>query len=138
MLIQSIREMDCSKKEIRKSAFAVGFVLSIIGLLLLWKGKDYYQWFLTVSALLVLLGVFAPILLKPFHRAWMTVALLLGWIMTRVILGLFYYLVFTPIALLKRLFSKDTLGLTFDTEATTYWIEKKEQERKKDSYEKQF
>lgn len=138
MLIKSIREINYSKREIRKSGLAVGIILGVIGGLLWWKEKDYYLLFLSVSAIFLLLGTFAPTLLKPFHRVWMTVALGMGWIMTRVILGIFFYLVFTPIAVLKRLFSKDTFHQKIDKQADTYWIEKKEPEREKSSYEKQF
>ena len=70
------------------------------------------------------LGVVLPKVLLPLQKIWMSLALVLGYVMTRVILTLVYFLVVTPIGLTLRLFGKDPLTKGPDPNLATYWIEK--------------
>ena len=47
----------------------------------------------------------------PFYWAWMAIAFVLGGIMSRVLFGLFFYGVLTPLALIMRLTGRDRLQL---------------------------
>jgi hypothetical protein len=138
MLIQAIKEISYSRRDVRKTGFAVGVVLGLLGCFLWWHGSAYYSYFLIASVALLALSVVAPTILKPFHCVWMTVAVVLGWIMTGVILTLFYYLVFTPIALIARLLGRNVLKMKFEKSASTYWVPKVDVELSKDHYERQF
>jgi hypothetical protein len=60
--------------------------------------------------------------LKPAHTVWMGLALVLGFVMTRVILTLMYYLVFTPVGLLMRALGRDPMQRKLGAES--YWIVK--------------
>lgn len=51
----------------------------------------------------------------------MRFASVLGWITTRLILGLFFFLVLTPVGLLMRLLGKDVLGEKLDPTTDSYW-----------------
>ena len=138
MIIKEIKSIKSGRRELGKFGITVGIVLGILGGLFLWRGRDYYSYFLILSAAFLLLGLTVPILLKPIHKVWMTLAVLLGWLMTKVILSVLFYLVVTPIGLLARLFGKDFLDLRFDTNADSYWIEKKIEITGYKSYENQF
>jgi hypothetical protein len=70
---------------------------------------------------------------------WMTLAILMSWVMTRVILSVLFYLGITPMSILARLFGKDFLAIKFDRkDVTSYWIPKEKQVFEKADYEKQF
>lgn len=128
VLRDEMRGIDRSRRALRSFGITVGAVLLIIAGVLLWRA----EWHLTAVAsglaisggLLALLGLVAPRILKPLHVAWMTLALILGYLMTRVILTLVFYAAVTPIGLVLRLFGKDPLDRTIDHEASTYWIPK--------------
>ena len=78
-----------------------------------------------IGIALVVLGTIAPLLLRPIYRLWMLIAVSLGFVMTRVILTLFYYLVLTPVGLLFRLIGRDALHRKLDRNgSSSYWIEK--------------
>ena len=47
----------------------------------------------------------------PLNKAWMRLGFLLGVIINPIVLGLIFFLLFTPIALLMRLFGRDELRL---------------------------
>ena len=78
------------------------------------------------------------LLLKPLHKLWMTLAVLLGWLMTRIILIVLFYLVVTPIGLLARVCGKDFLNRDFDRKVNSYWIPRKTIPFDRKSYERQF
>ena len=81
------------------------------GLIVLWLIYDYKPLIYT-SLGVGLIGAFIPSLSKLIHWAWYKLAEGLGWIMSKVILTLFFYLFLTPVAILTRLFrSKDLLKL---------------------------
>ena len=94
---------------------------------------------LLVSSIVFLsLAFICPLLLKPVQKLWMSLAVLLGWFMTRVILIILFYLVVTPIALLARLCGKYFLNTKLDRNAKSYWITRKAATSDKKSYENQF
>ena len=72
--------------------------------------------------------------LKPVYDIWMKFAAVLAWVNTRIILIVMFYLVFTPIGLIMKLFGSDQLGLRMEKEKESYWIKKDG----KVNYERQF
>lgn len=138
MIIEEIRNIKSGKRELRKFGITVGIVSGLLTGLFLWRQKDYYFYFLIFSAASLSLGIVVPILLGPIHKVWMTLAILLGWVMTRVILSVLFYLVVTPVALVARLSGKDFLDLKFDRSAVSYWISKKQINVERKNYERQF
>lgn len=138
MIIQEIRSIKSGKKELREFGITFGIVLSLLGGLFLWRGRDYYTWFFIFSGVFISLGVAAPIILKPIQKIWMALAIVIGWVMSRVILIILFYLIITPIGLLAKLFGKDFLNRKFDRTAESYWIMRKSTGFDKRSYENQF
>jgi hypothetical protein len=80
------------------------------------------RWALVVCALFLFTALVQPGLLGPLNRLWTQLALVLNRISTPLIMGLFFFLVITPLALLFRLQGKDLLRLRFDPAASSYWI----------------
>ena len=138
MMLEEIRNIKSNSQEWRKFGLVVGVVFGLLGALLLWRGRHYYIYFLAASAALILPALVYPPVLKPVHKVWMTVALLIGWVMTRVILTVLFFLVLTPIALIARLFKRNFLDLKLDRSARSYWIVKEHQDGRKERYEQQF
>ena len=68
----------------------IGIALSILGSLLWWRGKDTYSYFFILSAAFILFGLVLPNLLKPLQKAWMMLAVIIGWFMTRFILCILF------------------------------------------------
>ncbi len=56
-----------------------------------------------MCAALIVPAVVAPKLLRPVQRGWMKLAEPIGRFNTRLILGLVFYLVFTPVGAIRRL-----------------------------------
>ena len=137
MIPEEIRNIKSGRRELRKFGLTMGIVLLLLGGFTWWRGKDYYFYFPWLSGAFIFLALVIPSVLKPVNKMWMTLAILMGWVMTRIILSLLFYLGITPMGFIARLFGKDFLGIKFNKQAAkTYWIPK---EKVKDqNYEKQF
>jgi hypothetical protein len=97
-----------------------------------------WKWLIGPGLGLFILSRIAYPVMKPIHIGWMTLAFILGWVNTRLLLGAFFYLVLTPIGLVMRLAGKDLLGKKIDRSATTYWIKKKSEPMDQKRYENLF
>lgn len=138
MIIEEIKNIKSGKKELRQFGITIGAVLGFLGVWFLWQDKEGGYVLLSSAVVLFALGFILPLLLKPLHKLWMTLAILLGWLMTRIILIILFYLVVTPIGLLARLCGKDFLNKKFDRKVNSYWILRKVTPFDRKSYERQF
>jgi hypothetical protein len=139
MILEDIRNLKTGKRELRKFGLVVGGIFAAIGLLLLIRGKAAWPWFATPGLLLVVLGGLIPATLKYIYIGWMAMAFALGFIVSHVILTLFFFLVITPVGLVARLLGKDFLRLRLDRNAPSYWIPRESRDPKAAvHYEQQF
>ena len=84
------------------------------------------------------LGLIVPALLVPFYKVWMRyVTAPLGFVNTRIILGIVFFLVLTPMALIARVFGKDRLRRAPLPKGESYWVPR-EQQRDHRHFEKGF
>jgi energy-coupling factor transporter transmembrane protein EcfT len=101
--------------------FAVVFTL--LGTLAAWRGWDIGPlWFFGVACLFGLVAFVRPALLGPLNKAWLRFGLLLHSVMSPLIMGMIFFLIFTPMGVLMRAFGKDFLRLKKNPGATSYWI----------------
>jgi Saxitoxin biosynthesis operon protein SxtJ len=127
-----------SNRELRRFAFTVGTGLALIGALSRYRGHtDAPMVLWVIAAILWLLGLVQPSLLLPVQRAWMAFASILGWVNTRIILGLLFYVVLTPVSVLMRFF-RDPLDRRLHDGRNSYWIQKKAHALDSKEYERQF
>jgi len=74
--------------------------------------------------------------LLPLNKLWMKFGILLGKIVSPIIMGIIFFGIFTPIAILMRLFRRDELRLSFKKKKT-HWINRKDI-KEFDTFKKQF
>ncbi|MBU0475040.1 MAG: hypothetical protein KKF62_12875 [Bacteroidetes bacterium] len=137
MIIEEIKNINSDKKELKKFGKSVGLVLLLIGIILLIYSKAVFPIFLSLGSFLVAAAYIFPIILLPFQKIWMTFAVIMGFVMTRVILSILFYLVITPISFLSKIFQKDFLNLKIEKDKKSYWNLRNEN-YDKSSTEKQF
>ena len=77
-------------------------------------------------------------LLKPVYAAWMKIAHAIGFVMTTLILGALFYLMFGVIGIILRILRKDILDKAIDKTKASYWIQRKPVVFDKNSYQRQF
>ena len=126
------------RKALRNFGLLMAGVLLVVGGWMWWKSAAGWPWIGGGAVLLAIIGLAMPMILKPLYRVWMIFALILGWVMTRVILTLVYFLVVTPIGYLGRALGEQFLHLKRSSESDTYWVRKTGTARQKSDYERQF
>jgi hypothetical protein len=116
--------------DLRKFGFilAGGFILFFGLLFPLLKGRGIHlmSWPWLLAATLALFSLVAPQLLGPLHRGWMFLGHILGWINTRIILGIVFLVIFTPGAFFFRLMGKDPMQRSFDVKLKSYRLDPKQ------------
>ena len=140
MLLNEIKAVvsSANKREIRKFSLTIGIFLLVVAAFLFWKENASAQYLaITGGAVMVLGFTIAPVL-KPIYIVWMSFAVIMGFIMTRVILTLLFALLFTPPALFMRLIGKNPLKEEADKQAESYWISREKKKYTRDSIEKQY
>ena len=136
-MIVELNSIKSSRKDLKNFGFAIGFILLIIGLFLFVRGRDLFVYFFSIGSILIILGGITPFILKPIYKIWMIFAVIIGWVMTRIILSVLFFSIITIIGLFTRLIGKDFLNLKSKSNESYWNIRNKERELNQD-YEKQF
>ncbi len=110
-----------SREEVRKFGILFAVVLTGVAVYLRYAEKDSWPWFLVAAGAFLIAGHVAYPFLRPVYRGWMKFAFVLGWINSRLLLGIFFYLVLTPIAIVLRMTGRDLLDRKIDRGAASYW-----------------
>ena len=108
-------------KEVRKFGIMFAIIFAAIAGFLLYKESTYWVWLAGGAAFFLITGFVGHVILRPIYIGWMKFAFVLGWVNTRIILGIFFYLIVTPIGLGMRLFGNDLLDEKMEPEAKSYW-----------------
>jgi Saxitoxin biosynthesis operon protein SxtJ len=121
-----LRALDCSEAGLVKFGRTVGgvFLLIATGVYLFRHVSAAMFVCAAAGSVLVLFSMTAPLLLRGVYRIWMGAAFTLGWIVSRAILALFFFVVITPVAFAARMTGKKFLNTDFKTGQQSYWIEK--------------
>ena len=80
-------------------------------------------WSLILSLLFLILGLINSKILTPLNKLWFKFGIFLGKTISPVIMGIIFFFVVTPIAILMKLLRKDLINLKFNKNST-YWIDK--------------
>jgi hypothetical protein len=82
---------------------------------------DLSPWFISVAILFLLAAIFKPASLVLLNRIWTKFGVKLHQLVSTIILGGIYYLIFTPIGLARRFGGKDALKLRYEPQKQSYW-----------------
>ena len=125
-------------KELKKFSITISLIFIFIGVILYLNNNSLYLYFIIVPLIFILIGQFFTSRIRPVFKFWMFIALMLGSVMTRLNLGLVYYVIISPIAIISKLFGRKYLEKTFNKKDSTYWNYNVIKRDNKKRYEKQF
>lgn len=116
-----------SLTELRKFGGVMGLAFSLVfGLVFplighrTWDEWPVWPW--AVAIVFWLAALTAPGALRWIHGPWMKFGAALGFINSRIILSVFFFLIVTPFGLAMRLFRKDPMARDFDSKKDTYRV----------------
>ena len=121
----------------RKFGFFFTFVFAVIGAYFFYSEIMTWAYAFIIAAMtfLVVTLVKSDALL-PLNKLWMRFGLLLGTIVSPIVLGVLFFGLFTPLAVLMRLSGRDEMRLRFSRKAS-HWITRSEP-IKSESFKHQF
>jgi hypothetical protein len=138
VIAEELRAVESGRRDLRKFGITMAVGLGLLGALFLWRSKGQPIVFFALAGLFLIFGLVFPRVLRPVQRGWMAFAIVLGWVMTRVILVVLFYVGITPVAIIARLAGKRFLELEFEPARASYWERRSRPERGRDRYESQF
>jgi hypothetical protein len=114
-----------SRRELRQFAgIWLPAFAALVGSAVLYRSGSWTTAFVIWGAAIAVgaIGLAVPAFAKLVFVSWMAAAYPIGWVVSHLILGAVYYLVFTPIGLIMRLSGRDALARAADRSEKTYWV----------------
>ena len=133
-----MEKINLDKKSLRKFGITMGIAFLVITLLIFIRHRHSVVPASIISALFFLSAFLLPLALKPVYIFWMKLAFVLGWINTRLILIIIFYVLFTPLGLIMRLFRADLLDRKIDRNRDSYWKKREKKVFNPADYERLF
>ena len=110
-------------KQLRHFAFLVGGIFLFISIWpLIWRGESVRLWAVFPALILVPLAIIAPLLLAPIYKGWMAVGHVLGWVNTRLLLGILYYGLIVPMGTVMKLMGRDPMRRQYVRDTDSYRV----------------
>ena len=138
VILDELKAVKSGASDLRKFGITMCVAIAVLGAIFMWRGKGEPLWFFGIAGAFLLLGLAVPVVLRPVQKAWMAFAIVLGWVMTRVILVIVFFIGVTPVALVARLVRKRFLDLGFEPDRNSYWVPRPEPTGGKERYKSQF
>ena len=138
MIDKETEQLSTSPRVLRNFGLLVGGVFLLLGGWFLYRHKPAWPYFISPGVLLFAAGMVFPKSLKQVYVAWMGLGFMVGLVVSKVILTIFYFVVITPIGLIARICGQDFLSLKRKPGATTYWVIRPAGSRSPQEYEQQF
>lgn len=92
---------------------------------------------IALSVFFLLAGFLAPALLRPLNKLWFQLGLLMGRVVSPIVLGVIFFILLSPIAILMRVFGRDELKLK-KRDVNSYWVERQPHGPTPESFKEQF
>ena len=121
----------------RKFGFFFTFIFAVLAAYFYYSANTAWAYFFIIaSSIFLLVTLIKSDVLLPLNKLWMRFGVLLGMIASPIVLGIMFFGLFTPIAVIMRLSGRDELRLKF-THKASHWILRKEP-IKSHSFKNQF
>lgn len=119
----TIPELD--RKGLREFGLVTGAaVVALFGLFFPWLLElDWPVWPWAIAAPLWLLALAQPSWLRWIYRGWMRFGLLVSRVTTPLLLGVVFFFIISPMALVRRLWGKDPMQRTLDPKRDSYRVQ---------------
>ena len=118
------RRADASIRELREFGLIAGALfVALFGLLFPWMRHHAHPiWPFALGGFLIAAGAAYPRILRWPFRGWIFLGAILGWVNSRIILSLLFYLVVTPMGFVMRLLGRDPMNRKREPQTESYRV----------------
>ena len=124
LIQKDIATIETSREKLRQFVYLVGPIALGIGFLMWYRGQGI-GWingaFLAFGTLILVLGLIHVSLVRPLYLAWMSIAVVLGFFVFRLLLVIVYSGGIVPIGLMKQWLGAGRKESYLDPRLKTYW-----------------
>lgn len=114
---------EVTKSTLRQFGLMIGGIFFLIGLWpFVWRQEAVRIWAVVPGSLLAMAGLVMPGILKHLYQGWMWVGHIMGWVNTRIILGVLFYGIVTPMGLIMKMTGHDPMRRNYEPDALTYRV----------------
>ena len=130
--------MKITKKDLRTFAYIWTLIFFVIGIYPVYKSGlsvlltidslealkslNVRGWSLYISLAFFIVGTLIPGVLSGFYKVWVKFGELIGGVISKIILLILFYGLFTPISIVLKILRKDLLHKKLDKKCHSYWI----------------
>ena len=119
-----------------------GFLFTIIFFLIgsYFYIKEFSQIFFLSFATSFIFGIITilkPSILLPLNKLWMRFGLLIGTIVSPIVLGIIFFVIFTPVSIIMKIIGRDELLIKFKKKES-YWKNTNRKENYQETLRQQF
>ena len=100
--------------------FGLGLPLIIGWLIPFLFGHSPRAWTLAIGIPTLIISIIYPKILKLPYKIWIKIGIILGWINSKIILGIVFFLILIPISLIMKIFKYDPLKKNLDKDQISY------------------
>lgn len=129
---------EINNKDLRNFGIILTVIILVIGVRVSLKLAQIHFVYVVAAVVSAVCSFFYPICLRPIYNILIKIAHTVGWINTRLLLILVFYLVTMPIGLFARIVRRDLLGLEIEKKKVSYWVKRVQETFNLTQYEKQF
>jgi hypothetical protein len=124
-----------SNRKFGWSFSAVFFIVAVYGA---WNFSTFWATlFFVIAFIFAILAGTLPSSLTVLNKLWFKLGLLIGRFLSPIVLGLMFFVIITPIALITRLFGRDALRIK-ERPVSSYWIDRIPPGPDSESFKNQF
>jgi len=102
MFREEFKKIKCSKEKIMDFGAVLSLAFSVFALLLYFKGAEWFWYLLAAAILLNGVLIARPMALKIIYQYWMKLSVIIGYFVTKILLGILFFACIFPIALIKK------------------------------------
>lgn len=138
-MYEEIKKIKGIPRDWENFAIVLGVLVILAAGVRFWKNASSEAIYgLFAGAGIVALGMVAPAVFRPWYRAWMALAVIVSWAMTRIFLAIAFFCVVTPLAAMMRILGKWFFPVAADHNAASYWERREVVADNRAHYERQF
>ena len=131
-------KIKSDKYVLKKFGVSSGIAFLLITLLISKRSSGNIWPTFLLSFIFYVSALIKPSLLRPVYAVFMKVGFIITWIVSRVVLFVIFYFLFTPMGLIIKLLRIDLLDNKIDKHKESYWKKKEKDTLGLSGYEKQF
>jgi len=112
------------KEELRNFGFIWSGIFLVVGIIPTFRGEGIKIWSIMIGAIFTVIVLVNPFVLSGFYKLWIKIGDFIGGIVSKIVLFILFFCIFTPISFVLRFAGKDLLNKKLDKNVNSYWIDR--------------